>query len=69
MGKTLDQKIRQLCEQAAKEQDTTRLMALVKMIIDTYDAEREGKERVDRTSRNQIRIGKRRSEWGSRSAK
>ena len=47
MGETLHQKIRQLCEQAAKEQDTTRLMAMVKMIIDTYDAEREREECVD----------------------
>lgn len=46
MGQTLDQKIRQLCDQAAKEQDTDRLIALVKTIIDTSDAEREPKECV-----------------------
>ncbi|MGC2196283.1 MAG: hypothetical protein WA628_16550 [Terriglobales bacterium] len=34
------QKIRQLCEQAANEQDTTRLMELVKQIVETFDDQR-----------------------------
>ncbi len=38
MEEKLSQEIRRLCEQAAKEQDGGRLMALVKMIIETYDA-------------------------------
>ena len=32
-----DQWLRELCKRAAHEQDTTRLMELVKEIIDTYD--------------------------------
>jgi hypothetical protein len=37
---TLDQRLRELCKRAAKEQDTRRLMVLVKEIIDTYDRQR-----------------------------
>ena len=32
-------RLRELCERAAKEQDTTRLIELVKEIIDTYDGQ------------------------------
>ena len=34
-----DKRLRELCRCAAKEQDTNRLMELVKEIIDTYDAQ------------------------------
>jgi len=34
-----DQRLRELRKRAAQEQDTTRLMELVKEIIDTYDAQ------------------------------
>ena len=37
-----DQRLRELCKRAAQEQDTTRLMELVKEIIDTYDARQAG---------------------------
>jgi hypothetical protein len=37
---TPDQRLRELCKLAAKEQDTKRLMELVKEIIDTYDGQR-----------------------------
>lgn len=37
-----DQRLRELCKRAAQEQDTTRLMELVKEIIDTYDARQGG---------------------------
>jgi hypothetical protein len=37
---TPDQRLRELCKRAAKEQDTKRLMELVKEIIDTYDGQR-----------------------------
>ena len=37
---TPDQRLRGLCKLAAKEQDTKRLMELVKEIIDTYDGKR-----------------------------
>jgi hypothetical protein len=35
-----DQRLRELCKRASKEQDTRRLMELVKEIIDTYDEQR-----------------------------
>lgn len=35
-----DQRLRELCKRAAQEQDTKRLMELVKQIINTYDAQR-----------------------------
>ena len=34
-----DQRLRELCTRAAKEQDSKKLMQLVKQIIDTYDAQ------------------------------
>jgi hypothetical protein len=37
---TPDQRLRELCKRAAKEQDPRRLMELVKEIIDTYDGQR-----------------------------
>ena len=37
---TPDQRLRELCKLAAKEQDTKRLMELVREIIDTYDVQR-----------------------------
>ena len=37
---TPDQRLRELCKLAAQEQDTKRLMELVKEIIDTYDGQR-----------------------------
>lgn len=37
-----DQRLRELCKRAAQERDTTRLMELVKEIIDTYDAQQAG---------------------------
>ena len=37
---TADQRLRELCKRAAQEQDTKRLMELVKEIIDTYDGQR-----------------------------
>jgi hypothetical protein len=35
-----EQRIRQLCEQASKEQDPTRPMGLVNEIIETFDGQR-----------------------------
>jgi hypothetical protein len=35
-----DHRLRELCKRAANEHDTTRLMKLVKEIIDTYDRQR-----------------------------
>ncbi len=34
-----DKQLRELCRLAAQEQDTSRLMELVKEIIDTYDTQ------------------------------
>jgi hypothetical protein len=34
-----DHRLRELCKRAAMEQDTRRLMELVKEIIDTYDGQ------------------------------
>lgn len=44
---TPDQRLRELCKLAAKEQDTKRLMELVKEIIDTYDGQRSSVIRKD----------------------
>lgn len=44
---TPDHRLRELCTLAAKEQDTKRLMELVKEIIDTYDGQRSSVIRKD----------------------
>ena len=44
---TPDQRLRELCRLAAKEQDTKRLMELVNEIIDAYDVQRRSVIRKD----------------------
>ena len=44
---TPDQHLRELCKLAAKEQDTKRLMELVKEIIDTYEGQRKSVMKKD----------------------
>lgn len=44
---TPDQRLRELCKLAAKEQDTKRLMELVNEIIVTYDVHRRSVIRKD----------------------
>lgn len=44
-----DQRLRELCEQASKEQDSTRLMELAKEIADLVDEQRALRPKPDKS--------------------